>query len=240
MSPKGQWKSCPQCGARVSIKNFNKHLRRSHRTGLSPPTRRRHIKSRMATARSRSRVRTIIVVGAIVMILLCASVFYIWYQHSGPGQDGDDYSPVHRPGVGADNFWTSYPNDHVLAGQPVPFPTWVSENASSRVLLVMVHSDCQPCIKHQKDIRQILEDPAYNTSTKYIDLLADPSEPHVNDCFNILDPEGHSHNIPLTIIVVRTPDGDYLWHSFEGVTGKANLMVWLKDAIYYWNNGVSG
>lgn len=239
MSPKGQWKSCPQCGARVSIKNFNKHLRRSHRTGLSPPTRRRHIKSRMATARSRSRVRTIIVVGVIVVILLCASVFYIWYQHSGPGQDGKDYSPVHRPGVGTDDFWTHYPKDHVSAGQSVPIPAWVSENASSRVLLVMVHSDCQPCIKHQKDIRQILEDPVYNISTKYIDMLADPSEPHVNDCFNILDPEGRSHNIPLTIIVVRTPDGDYIWHSFEGVTGKANLMVWLKDAIYYMNNGVS-
>jgi len=240
MSPKGHWKSCPHCGARVSNNNLDRHLRRSHGAGQSPPKRRRHIKSGLAMARKRSKARTIIVVGAIVVLLLSASVLYIWYKHSGPGQEGDDYSPVHQPGVGVDDFWTDYPNDHILSGQPVPFPAWVSENASSRVLLVMVHSDCQPCIMHQKDILQILDDPAYNSSTNYIDLSADLSDSHVNDSFNILDPEGRSHNIPLTIIVVRTPNGNHLWHSFEGVTGKANLMVWLKDAIHYRNNGVSG
>jgi hypothetical protein len=176
-----------------------------------------------------------------VAILLSASVFYyIWSKYGNPDHGGDDYTPVHGLGDTTDDFWTDYPNDHNQAGQSVPFPTWASENASSQVLLVMVHSDCQPCIQHQKDILQILADPTYNASVDYLDLKSDGTDPRTADCFNTFDPDGHTHNIPLTIIVLRTPDGKYIWHSFEGVTGKANLELWLKDAIHYMHNGVSG
>jgi hypothetical protein len=190
-------------------------------------------------ANSKSKARTILAVGLIVATVLSASVlYYIWSMQNS--SDQNDYKPTHRPGIGTEDFWTTYPNDHVLSGQTVPFPTWVSENTSSRVLLVMVHSECGPCLQHQKNIQQILADPTYNTSVSYIDILIDASNPRTSDYFDIFDPEGHTHNIPLTIIVLRTPDGKYIWHSFEGVTGKANLEVWLKDSIYYMHTGVGG
>jgi hypothetical protein len=148
------------------------------------------------------------------------------------------YNPVHAVGGSDEQYWTRYPSDHVSAGNPVSFPSWVDGYVGSKVLLILVHSQsCAPCIQQGEDMAAIMGEGKYQSSLTYLDLSSDGDDPRASDCFSVLDPEGEKNYIPLTIIIAKNPDGGYVWHSWEGVTGKDNLKTWLDDAIYYQSGG---
>jgi hypothetical protein len=127
----------------------------------------------------------------------------------------------------------------VKAGGSVPIPAWAKDEAAFGVLLILVHSEgCAPCVQQGADIAGIMNDTRFSSTIRSLDMLSTGSDKRAQDCFNILDPEGSTNYIPLTIIIVRTPQGEYLWHSWEGVTGRANLEGWLADALHYRTAGV--
>lgn len=162
---------------------------------------------------------------------------------NGDDQSDDDttnggYEPVHSIGGSDEQYWTRYPSGHVSAGNAVSFPAWVDGYVGSKVLLILVHSQsCAPCIQQGDDITAIMGESKYASGLTYLDLSSDGTDPKASDCFSVLDPEGEKNYIPLTTIIARNPDGGYVWHSWEGVTGKDNLKTWLDDAIYYQNGG---
>jgi hypothetical protein len=169
-----------------------------------------------------------------------------YYFVTQPGEEiegepgnGAGYDPKHKLGTGSDDFWTIYPAGHASGGQQVPFPSWVQKESASKVLLVLTHSEgCAPCVQQQNDIRAIMGDPSFQAAVNYLDLLSGGTDARAQDCFNILDPEGMQNSIPLTIIVAKDSSGNYFWHSWEGMTGKANLEGWLRDAMHYRTSGV--
>ena len=226
MTSAGRWRRCPRCGAKVKSSRLEAHVRKVHRKegGLS----------------THHRIENIAVALAIVVIIIIVAAYILTRPTGEEGDMGDaGQRTVHRLGSGPEDFWTVYPADHVSAGESVPFPSWVQDESSSRVLLVLTHSEgCAPCVQQQADIKAIMGDPAFQTAVNYIDLLSGGTDSRAQDCFDILDPEGKQNYIPLTTIVAKDPSGKYVWHSWEGVTGKANLEGWLRDAIYYRNNGV--
>ena len=235
MTPGGSRKRCPGCGASVKGGRLEAHMRKVHGGGAATPARRRPAAGRTGPMVALALVAAVVAIAALA-----------YYFTSQPGEDnggepgtGDGYKPKHRLGTGPEDFWTVYPAGHASAGATVPFPSWVQDESSARVLLVLAHSEgCAPCVQQQKDIQAIMGDPAFQTAVNYIDLLSTGSDSRAQDCFSLLDPEGMQNYIPLTIIVAKDPSGKYVWHSWEGVTGKANLEGWLKDAMYYRINGV--
>lgn len=211
------------------------HIRKVHRGGRATPARRH------PATQGPWLVATLAL--AVVAVIVTALAYYFTSQ---PGEEeegepgaGNGYRPKHRLGAGPDDFWTVYPAGHISAGGTVPFPSWVQQESASKVLLILAHSEnCAPCIMQQEDVRAVMRDAIFAASVNYLDLLADGSDVRAQDCFNLLDPEGKQNYIPLTVIVARDPYGTYFWHSWEGVTGKANLEGWLDDAIHYRTVGV--
>jgi len=226
MTADGRRKRCPKCGARVKSGRLEAHLRTVHRS-----------KSTHSTRNRTGMVAAALTITAIIIVVVA-------YFITRPiGEEGDTgigvQETVHNPGSGSEDFWTVYPSGHASEGKTVPFPSWVQGESASKVLLVLTHSEgCSPCVQQQGDIRAIMGDPAFQTTVNYIDLLSGGTDQRAQDCFDILDPEGKENYIPLTTIVARDSSGKYVWHSWEGVTGKANLEGWLKDAMYYRINGV--
>ena len=198
--------------------------------------------ARASTRVGRARSRMMWAVAAIVAtLLLIVAGYYVLAPRVGAPDSGDGYNPLHAPGKGAEDYWTVYPKMHAKVGQPVPFTSWMKQEASAKALLILVHSEgCAPCIQQGKDIEEIMKDTIFMTSVNSLDLLSGGSDTRADDCFQVFDPDGSQYLIPLTIILVKDPSGKYLWHSWEGVTGKENLEGWLRDAMYYRNAGVGG
>ncbi|MGQ9583079.1 MAG: hypothetical protein ACUVV6_06145 [Thermoplasmatota archaeon] len=190
----------------------------------------------------RPRLGSALALVAMVAVVGALAYYFISQSSEENGDEpggGGGYRPKHRLGAGPDDFWTVYPAGHVSAGRTVPFPSWVQQESASKVLLVLAHTEgCAPCLQQQKDVRAVMSDATFAASVNYLDLLADGSDARAQDCFSLLDPEGMQNYIPLTVIVARDPYGAYFWHSWEGVTGKANLEGWLRDAMYYQTSGV--
>lgn len=189
---------------------------------------------------------------AIAAIVVCASAgLYFAYGKEGDGGevyrpdtgdipciDGDggsgSVSTTHAIGSGDADYWTVNPTGHAMAGQFVAHPSWVGAECTDRVLLILDHSEgCMPCVQQTADIKSIMTEQAYSQGVEYVDLLSTGTDPRAQECFAVYDPDGTEHYIPLTIIVVKHKDGRYLWHSWEGVTGKDNLKTWLDDAMTY-------
>ncbi|MEM3043328.1 MAG: hypothetical protein QXD84_07275 [Thermoplasmata archaeon] len=207
----------------------------------------RKVHGRVAPERPRGhpagrRRLDIIAIALVVTVVAGALALYALSRQGeeerGTGR-GEGYAPRHRPGSGPEDFWTVYPSGHVSAGKPVPFPSWVQEGSASKVLLILVHSEgCAPCIQQQADVAAVMRDATFAASVSYVDLLADGSDQRAQDCFRLFDPEGAQNYIPLTVIVAMDPAGTYFWHSWEGVTGRANLEGWLRDAMHYKTEGL--
>lgn len=234
MTAGGSRKRCPRCGVRVKSSRLADHIRKVH--GPKAQSRAGH--------RPAKRLPLIAVALALVATIALAAAAY--YFMSPPGEEeengpanGGGYTPKHKLGTGPEDFWTVYPAGHASSGQQVPFPSWVQEESASKVLLVLAHSEgCAPCVQQQNDIRAIMGDLSFQAAVNYIDLLSGGTDARAQDCFSILDPEGKQNYIPLTVIVAKDPSGKYVWHSWEGVTGKANLEGWLRDAMHFRTNGV--
>jgi len=189
-------------------------------------------------------VLLILVVGIIALVVF----ILVRYNSLDEGYDGfiddkptpteDGFGTIHGIGSSDEDFWTKYPAGHENAGESVSYPTWIREENSSKVLLILVHSKtCSPCKTQSADINDILDDPIYASNVTYLDLLASGSDDRARQSFSAFDPNGKENYIPLTVIVVKHRDGGYLWHSWEGVTGKANLESWLDDALKYRGGG---
>jgi hypothetical protein len=180
-------------------------------------------------------------VAIVTVMLLVVACYYFLVPREGIQDPGDGYDPLHAPGKDAEDYWIVYPQMHVNRGQPVQFTSWMKQEASAKVLLILVHSEgCAPCIQQGQDIREIMNNTVFMTAVNSLDLLSGGTDTRADDCFQVFDPDGSQYLIPLTIILVKDPSGKYLWHSWEGVTGKENLEGWLRDAMYYRNAGVGG
>jgi hypothetical protein len=187
------------------------------------------------------------VASVIIVVIVTAIIGYVLLfppPHTSGGQTTPTppqppqppltFTPTHFIGRGTDDYWMGYPIQHVSAGQSVAFPSWVTNYVSSKVLLILDHSEgCLPCIQQGDDIKAIMSSSKYSSKVTYLDLLSGSEDPKAAECFDVFDPDGTNHYIPLTIIVTTNPTGGYLWHSWEGVTGKSNLETWLNDAMYY-------
>ncbi|MEM4729945.1 MAG: hypothetical protein QXH42_09350 [Thermoplasmata archaeon] len=225
MSAARKHERCPGCGAKVRRERLESHIRKVHGR-VAPESPRGHPARRRRLDMLAIALVAAAVAGAVAL-----------YALSGPGEErgsGGRYTPKHKSGTGPEHFWTVYPSGHVQAGNSVPFPSWVREESASKVLLILVHSEgCAPCIQQQEDVRALMGDGSLSASVSYIDLLADGSDARAQDCFRVFDPDGMQNYIPLTVVVARDPAGTYFWHSWEGVTGRANLEGWLRDAMHY-------
>lgn len=238
------WAECPECGAKIRRENIKRHMKRVHGKDLVQEE---------TPEKSRNRTRTAwrMAAASVTIILITTAVIgytFIYPQYTGngipnpqppspqPTQPPAPYTPTHGIGSGPSDFWTVYPSGHVSAGASVAFPSWVTNYVSSKVLLILDHSEgCYPCIQQGDDIKTIMSNSKYSGRVTYLDLLSGSGDPKASECFDVFDPDGKNHYIPLTIIVTKNPSGGYLWHSWEGVTGKSNLETWLNDAIYYYN-----
>lgn len=204
-------------------------------------------------ARQRKKKIFFVVVVSVMALLIAGGVTtYVLLvdeggvlDNEGTGDDPSDddttdggYEPVHAVGGSDEDYWTRYPAKHANAGNAVSFPAWVDGYVGSKVLVILVHSQsCAPCIQQGEDMAAIMGESKYQSGLTYLDLSSDGTDPKASDCFSVLDPEGEQNYIPLTIIIAKNPDGGYVWHSWEGVTGKDNLKTWLDDAIYYQSGG---
>jgi hypothetical protein len=229
------WINCPECNASIRHENIERHMKRVH--GKNFVNKEKRIdRTKKAWGMAVTSVIIIIIAAAITgYVVLSPSL----HTNGGqtippPPQPPPAFTPTYTIGSGANNYWMVYPMQHVSAGQPVAFPSWVTELAASKVLLICDHSiGCTPCDMQTKDIRSIMNNSKFSNGVTHIDLLSTGSDPNAKECFDVFDPDGTNHYIPLTIIVTKNPIGGYLWHSWEGVTGKSNLETWLNDAIYY-------
>ncbi len=156
--------------------------------------------------------------------------------------DGGEYSwqftteeePVIRRDIGAgdDDFWFTYPDQHILTGTSATHPAWVSSDVQSKVVLILTHSEgCAPCVTQTAICESIYA--TYSPDLIYYDLLSGTDEPQASDTFAAYDPTGEANFIPLTILLTQGPDGQIIWHSWEGVVEEPILSDWIEDALSY-------
>ena len=164
----------------------------------------------------------------------------------GNALDGGEFSwqfttesaPVIRRdiGTGDNEFWATYPDQHILPGSLVVHPAWVSSDVQSNIVLILTHSEgCAPCVTQTAICESIYA--TYSPNIIFHDLLSGTDEPEASDTFAAYDPTGETNYIPLTILLAQRPDGTIIWHSWEGVVEEPILSDWIDDALSYQNDG---
>lgn len=152
-------------------------------------------------------------------------------------QDGDDYSPAYTVGSDADDWWTTYPDQHENSGSEVVHPDWVLEALKEKPVLILIHSsNCVPCLTQMPRIQEAVQ--SFAGDLKYYDVLAEGSgfERAVN-ILDVYNPSGGAQYVPTTIFITLAPgpDGavDVAWHSQIDAMSQEKIEAYVKDSIYY-------
>lgn len=159
---------------------------------------------------------TITASGVLTSSALCAS---------------EDHKQV---GFGAEDWWTSYPNQSSASGKEVNHPQWVLDALKEKPVVIYVHMDCTTCKPQSEALDEIVKE--FGKNFTYYDLAGDGSQAMANDAA-VYDPNGGVPYVPLTTILTLAPDSEgkvqVVWHSTEEATGKDWIKDYVEDAIYY-------
>lgn len=145
------------------------------------------------------------------------------------------YKPVHVLGSGESDWWIGYPPQSSGSGTLIIHPKWVLDSLKDKPVLILDHSSsCTSCVVQKANIEKALA--AYGKNVTYYDLLADGSDKRA---FAVLGIYGLTGNyVPTTVFVtlIKGPDGkvSVAWHTAEDAMSEDDIMSYLKDAIYYY------
>ncbi|MCU0799243.1 MAG: hypothetical protein MUC62_06175 [Candidatus Thermoplasmatota archaeon] len=233
------WVLCEKCSIKLKEKNLALHMEKVHDS-----------KPSSAGSEPKNFVPLLVVIGLIVL-LIGAGVYYGITSNNGPDDNGIDvpdsdwldvYSPKFRASIYDDDWWTVSPQQSPSSGKQVAHPSWITERIKNGPILVLAHSEgCAPCIQQQEDVVTIKG--IYGSDMQFLDLLSG-SDARATEAFGSYDPNGSPNYIPLTILFTLIKDNSgnvrIAWHSHEGATGGEWLTNYVKDAIYYHHENVSG
>jgi hypothetical protein len=156
----------------------------------------------------------------------------------------DDYSPIHKIGNGADDFWIEFPLSSESSGDTINHLSWILESLESNCVVFVVHkTGCIACTPQAERVVNISKE--YETQVEFYDLdipLGGEIEQRAYESY-LYDPNGPPGYIALTGIFTYV---DYLgdskigWHAWEGDVIDSEMEDWIRDAIYYYhlNSGV--
>jgi len=150
--------------------------------------------------------------------------------------EGED----HLVGLGEDDWWLSYPDQHPDAGDEVRHPQWVLDALKSGPVMIYGHGDCEYCAPQTEAVGHVVEQ--FGGEMEYFDIPSDGSDSR-RDYFSVYDPNGGPTYVPLTVFLtlVQGPEGEVqvAWHSSEDVTGEEWLGSYMGDAIQLYRENVA-
>ncbi len=181
---------------------------------------------------SRVLVGAIKAFAATFLLIIVLTVFVTGSQAAGKLEG---YKPVHALGSGEDDWWIGYPPQSSGSGSLIIHPKWVQDSLKDKPVLILDHSSsCTSCVVQKANIEKALA--AYGKNVTYYDLLTDSRDKRA---FEVLSVYGITGNyVPTTafITLIKGPDGrvSVAWHSAEDAMSEGDVVSYLKDAIYYY------
>ncbi|NYT02473.1 MAG: thioredoxin family protein [Methanosarcinales archaeon] len=146
----------------------------------------------------------------------------------------------HSVGVGEDDWWLGYPDQHPNAGEDVRHPQWVLEALQSGPVMIYGHGDCEYCAPQTEAVGRLMEQSG--DEVEYFNIPSDGSDSR-KDYFSVYDPDGGATYVPLTVFVTLVQDSEgevqVAWHSSEDITGEEWLSSYLEDAIALYQENVA-
>jgi len=175
-----------------------------------------------------------VVIGIIIFIFLLILILNIFGPDREPccntNEDIESLTPIPiSPHTSNFTVWnTFYPEGYDDEGEMPIHPDWVLNETINATVIIFVHSGtCEPCIKQEKDIEDVLSEMESNIT--FIDVRTDDETKvqRMNDVFNVYyDPE-HPHAIPLTVFLYLDNE-DIKWYSYAGYLGKEMIIEHTK------------
>lgn len=169
---------------------------------------------------------------AMFLLIFILVVFTVGSQAS---DRLEGYKPVHALGSGEDDWWIGYPPQSSGSGSLIIHPKWVLDSLKDKPVLILDHSSsCTSCAVQKANIDEALA--AYGKNVTYYDLSTDE---HDKRAFEVLGTYGITGNyVPTTVFItlIKGSDGkvSVAWHTAEDAMSKADIVSYLEDAIYYY------
>jgi hypothetical protein len=155
---------------------------------------------------------------------------------------GEGYEPSFSIGSGDHDWWINYPQQNANASAAVEHPSWVLDALSEKPVLILDHSsDCKSCKVQIANLEKALDD--LGDKVNYYDLLAESGDERVYEVFSAYSPTGGAYYVPTTVFItlMKGPDGEVsvAWHSEEDAMSEEDIMAYIQDAIYYYQENAS-
>jgi len=155
---------------------------------------------------------------------------------------GESNEPSYSQGSGSDDWWINYPNQSTEVGAAVEHPAWVLEALQEKPVLILDHSsDCVSCKVQIANLEKALN--LLGDEVVYFDMLADGGDQKAFEVFESYSPTGEAYYVPTTVFVtlIKGPDGQVsvAWHSEEDAMGEEEIMAYMRDSIYYYQENAA-
>ncbi len=184
-----------------------------------------------------------VLVGAIkafTTTFLLIIILTVFVTGSQAADKLEGYKPVHALGSGEDDWWIGNPPQSSGSGTLIIHPKWVQDSLKDKPVLILDHSSsCTSCVVQKANIEKALDD--YGKNVTYYDLSTDDRDKRA---FEVLSVYGITGNyVPTTVFItlIKGPDGriSVAWHTAEDAMSEDDVMSYLKDAIYYYQQNAS-
>jgi hypothetical protein len=153
-------------------------------------------------------------------------------------EDWQSYKPAHSLGSGSNDWWTAYPDQSEMHGSAVEHPQWILDSLGEKPVIVFLHQDdCKGCAAQLTNINAVME--MYPQSVILFDIMADWKDSRFVD-FNSAY---HPQFVPTTVFLTRAIGTEgktvTVWHSVEDAMSQDQILSFVKDAIYYYQENAS-
>jgi len=153
-------------------------------------------------------------------------------------EDWQSYKPAHSLGSGSNDWRTAYPDQSEMHGSTVEHPQWILDSLKEKPVVIFLHQeDCNSCAAQLTNINAVME--MYPQSVVLIELMADWEDPRFMDFDNAYHPQF----VPTTVFLTRARGADgktvTVWHSEEDAMSQDQILSFVKDAIYYYQENAS-
>jgi hypothetical protein len=153
-------------------------------------------------------------------------------------EDTQSYEPAHLLGSGSNDWWTAYPDQSEMHGSAVEHPQWILDSLAEKPVIIFLHQDdCKGCAAQLTNINTVME--MFPQSVILFDLMADWKDPRFVDFNNVYNPQF----VPTTVFLTRAigTEGNTVtvWHSEEDVMSQDQILSYVKDALYYYQEDAS-